>query len=322
MREIQKDVTTNPYDCWAISPLISKVLQSDSANYTKYRNDTFNNVSAVVTSVWGKKMEKPILFSPSTSSYCIRWNGFQILGKVPPAPTEEKASTVLMMGTGAHNSLSYKLKGFGQSEQILLDEEHSISGRFDFMFKNLTTQRWQIVDFKFVSPNTYKMINREGLPTYLRGSRFYNPTPEARLQVITYMAVARYQNRDVAMGNVVYFNRLDGDRKETIVPWDPIAKYDADEFFKKLDTAKKQIEKDVLPEPSVQSSHVCAYFCPYRAHCDYGEKFAAHQVKKENKRRPAFVYRQLKAHIKEEKQRMEKLGVIQPLLPGFAVDEK
>lgn len=67
----------------------------------------------------------------------------------------------------------------------------------------------------------------------------------------------------------------------------------------------------------MESSYTCAKLCPYRAYCDYGREFAANQIKKEQKRKPTWVYKKAKEQAAARREEMEKLGVVQGQLPGW-----
>lgn len=115
----------------------------------------------------------------------------------------------------------------------------------------------------------------------------------------------------------IYINRDTGEVKEAIVGWDAVAQYDAEQLVEKIRQAKLAIERGELPEPTVESSYICSKLCPYRLYCEPGRKFVASGIEKEQKRRPPWVYRKAKEEARQKREEMERLGIVQPQLPGW-----
>lgn len=306
------------YTSYLLTPLIQKAVIVDAQQFragSSRRDETRNNI---LQSVWGSANENTVKISPSTAANCLRWIGYKALGYTgSPQPFE--AELGLMIASAAHYSLLRKLKDFGLSEQSLIDEEHGISGRLDFLIKNPKTSEWQIADFKFVSDYGFRQVKREGIAKSLKNTKgIYNPSPEARLQIIMYMWMQRNEGFNVSMGNVVYINKNSGKIKEALVPWDALAEYDIKDFLEKIRVASDQIKKGELPVPTVASEHICASFCPYRIYCEYGQEFAAGRVRRESNRRPNWVYVKAREEATKAREKMEKLGLVQPQL--FTID--
>jgi hypothetical protein len=133
------------------------------------------------------------------------------------------------------------------------------------------------------------------------------------------MQAAQDMGYEVKIGNVLYFNRDNGRRKEGVIPWDAIAKYDAEQFFEAIRKAREDISKGKLPDPTVYSKNICASVCPYRTYCDYGQNYAAGKVRRESKRKPQWVYKKAREQHKEYTKQMIKEGLVQPML--FEIDE-
>jgi hypothetical protein len=300
------------YAPYKLVPFIQEAIMEDSKRYSENRDRELRLRDAVFRRIWGEGSEIPRNISPSTASNCLRWVGYEALG-FPRAPRTVKSEIELMIGTASHTAIERKLYPYGKSEQPIYNEDAGISGRLDFILRNpALAGEYQIVDFKFVSEYAYRQIKREGLPTALKSTRdVYSPSPEYRTQILLYMFSKRAEGMNVTCGNIIYINRDTGDMKEALVLWDPEAEYEIQEFITKLKEARKMIDKGQLPEPSVVSSYICGSYCPYRIHCEYGQKFAAEKMRKSRERLPNWLYKEIKDKAEEKRKKLEGLGVRQ-----------
>lgn len=313
MSKETKDPNQDVYKLHLLTQFMEDVVCADEENYRNQRKRWGDTQRKILKKNWGENENPLFTISPSTASNCLRWAGYE-LSNLKPRPPEFKDSLAKMIGSGAHRDIINKLRGYGIGELNLATSEDPISGRLDFIFKNPATQEWQIVDFKFTNDFGFKQITRDGVPDYLRNSKTYSPSKEARKQILLYMFLARKQGYKVEFGNVIYLNKNTGDVKECLIPWDSVAEHDTNLFLEEIRSAYKTMSEGNLPEPSVESPHICARFCPYTTHCDYGQRFAAGEIKKQKKRRPAWVMKQAKQKAAIKREKMEKAGIVQPEL--------
>lgn len=327
VRERRKSpIPQDIYEVYKALPSIDKIIQEDWVGWREARKERRERQLEILQSIWGTGVELPRYVPPSIASSCLRWVGYEqleeVLGIAPIPPTVE-GSLVMMMGSAGHWSLLRKIEQQlpGLEETSFIIDEADLSGRVDYLFKNPATQEYQLWEFKFVHDYVFRKVRRKNLENKLRRTPdVYAPTPEYRKQVLLYMWAKRQEGKNVVCGNIIYINRNDGKRKEALVLWDAIAEYDAEQLVEQIKKAKQNINEGKLPEPTVESTHVCAKFCPYRGHCDYGQKFAAGQVRKERKKRPTGVYKKIKKDIEAKRQRMIELGLVQGQLPGLEKD--
>jgi hypothetical protein len=310
--------STEDLRVYSLKPLLIEAVLDDTERWRESRGKYRGDSERVLQSVWGEDTEVVDKISPSLAASCLRWVGYEVLSeelKVKPAPRTFKSEMALKIGQGGHDTLLKVLSRYGTRELRVLHDDPEISGRLDFMIKNPVTKEYQILDLKFSSDYGFRQITREGLPDYLkRNSRIYNPSPEARLQILIYMWIKRQEGFNVAMGNIIYINKNSGALKECLIPWDEIAEYDVEQFLAQIKRAREKIANKELPEPTVQSKYICASFCPFRLHCEYGQRYAAGRIKKESKRRPNWVYKKARQQAEERQKKMELLGVVQPKL--------
>lgn len=324
VREREKSPTPQDiYDVYKTLPSIDKAIQDDWRRWRERRKEKQQEQLEALQAVWGEGVEVPRYVSPSIASSCLKWVGYEeleeVLGTAPTPPTVE-GSLVMMIGSAGHWSLLKKIEQQlpGLEETSFVIDEADLSGRIDYLFRNPATEEYQLLEFKFVHDYVFRQVKREELEDKLRRTQdIHAPIAEHRRQVLLYMWAKRQEGKNVACGNIIYINRNDGKRKEALVLWDAIAEYDAQQSVEQIKRAKRDIKEGKLPEPTVESTHVCAKFCPYRGHCDYGQKFVADQVRKERKRRPPGVYKKAAQQRAAKEQQMIKLGIVQGRLPNF-----
>lgn len=307
------------YGVYKFLPAIERILVEDDLHWKEEHKAKKKQQQEILEALWGPGVEVPSYMSPSTASYCVRWIGYEKLD-YKPAPTKLKSMLAMMMGSAAHYSMMKKIESAipGRQETVFTIDEADLSGRADFYFRNPKTDEFQILEFKFVSDFVFRKISRTDLPEYMRSTRdVYAPEPEHYRQVLLYLWAKRKQGDNAMCANVIYVNRNTGEMKEALVYWNPATEYDAEQLIDEIHGAKVCIDKGELPEPNVESPHVCSGFCPYRQYCEFGQKFAAGQVRRDKKRRPNTVYNRLRKDVEETKKYMIDEGIVQGELPGF-----
>jgi len=328
------------YKDFQVTPLIEAALRADWRHWQEQPKQKKIQTQEILEAIYGQGARVPEYIHPSIASFCLRWVAYQGLG-YPEAEPTAKSILSMKMGSAIHWSLSRTIKDFipGEAETNFVIDDPDVSGRIDFFFPHPRLEgQYQIWEFKSVSDYVFRQIKRKGLPEYLRGTKnIYQSLPEHRKQVLLYMWGKRHRGLEVICGNIIYINRNNGEMKEALVSWDALAEYDVvgDDSEKclvpqirdtqiQIEKLKEKMEKtgerpgeDELPKPTVESSHVCARFCPFRGFCHFGQRFAAGEVKRQEKRRPQYVYRKLGEEAQVMKEKMEKLGLVQAQLPGF-----
>jgi hypothetical protein len=324
-REQDNDIDQDPYAAYDISSFLKQAVLRDSVQRQEDRVQRKTKLDEVLKIAWGENAKASFFIAPSTAANCLRWIGYESLG-YKAAPKTFKLEMQSMMGSAAHWSLTKKLDSYGPQEYEFVIDKPGISGRIDSLLKNPLTEEWQVIDFKFVGSYVFKSIKREGLTPELKiNKKNYNPGVEARKQILLYMWAESKRGMDVACGNIVYINRDSGDMKSCIVPWGPKEQNETNLFIEKINSAKENILKKELPEPSVESPHVCKSFCPYIVYCDHGKEFAKGKARKESKKMPSWLKEQIKLDKEKKDREMENLGINQPkLIPDqmFEVNSK
>ena len=307
------------YAPYRLGPLIQKILEADWQYWQENSRQKKEVRREIFRAVWGEDAKIPEYFSPSVIAHCLRWVGYEAL-RYKPAPPTPEAHLVTMMGSAIHWSFLRAIEQQipSRQETSFTVDEVDLSGRIDCLFKNPQTEEYQILEIKTVGDYPFRQIKREGLPSELRNTKnIYQPSPEHRNQVLLYMWAKRKGGLNVACANIIYINRDSGEIKEALVVWDAKSEYDAKQLVAQVRQAKEAILRKELPQPTVESSYTCAKLCPYRGYCEYGQKFAARQIKKEQRRRPQWVYRRAREEAERKREEMEKLGVVQAQLPGW-----
>lgn len=322
------------YQAFRSLPLIEETLRADWRRWQEQAQQKDNQRQEVLEAIYGPGVKVPEQIHPSTASFCLRWVAYRALGYKEAEP-EVKSISTMKMGSSIHWSYGRTMKDFlpGEAEASVVVGDPDLSGRIDYFFAN---PRWpdqyQILEFKSVSVWGFRQIKREGLPDYLQGTKdIYQPSPEHRKQTLLYMWAKSRHHYNVICANIIYINRSSGEMKEALIPWDALAEYDVEEVLvpqirqtqaiiedlKKKKAAGQPIDEQELPEPTVESAHVCGRFCPFRGRCEFGQKFAGGEVRRKAKRRPQYVYRKLKEDRQQVRGLMEKAGLVQGGLPGF-----
>ena len=307
------------YGFYNLGPLIENTLLADSENYRQIRFDQADLRNRIVLETWGAEGDRQILLHPSTACYCLRWAGYEVLSdqkKFVPRPLEPEVEIILLMGSAAHSFLQRRLRLTGAVfEKSFKSEYAHLSGRLDMLLPHPISGELAVIDYKFVSNFAFsRQINREGLPDYMRSSKgIYVPKAEHRRQLHMYMWAMSEQGVEITYGQVIYFNRDNGKRKDTIIMWDPEARYDAGLLIEKVREAARRVEKGELPDPSVDEQYVCAKICPFLGYCEEGQRFAREGIKKARKSpRPAWIKAKAREHHAQIRQQMESRGQVQP----------
>lgn len=301
------------------SPFIDEALKREwedegKRNAQKRRQDE----EGIIEVVLGRKIELPQTIPAST--VCLRWLGYELLGYKPALPTPESI-TIMNIGSATHSRLLRITEQHLRGRQETGFDFEDLTGRSDFIYEHPLIKKPVIWEYKTVGDYPFRKITREGLPDYLRSTaKIYWPQPEHRNQALLYIWGHRQRQLDIFAAVIVYINRSTGEKKDALVIWDTLAEYDAEQLREKFKEAKARIDQGKLPEPSVESPHICAKQCPFSVHCDYGREFAAGRVKREQKRKPPWVYRRAREQAAETRRLMEELGLVQPELPGLEKD--
>ncbi|HJX46089.1 MAG TPA: hypothetical protein VJ399_02925 [Patescibacteria group bacterium] len=313
-KEIPSDINLDTYGVYDIEKFLKQVVLKDTQQFREDRLQRKNQINEVLTLVWGEETKKPFFISPSTAARCLKIVGFEALG-YKPAPAIFKRELQYIIGTGAHWMLLKKLSPYGLHEHTFQTDIPGVSGRMDFLFQNPITEKWQVIDLKFVGSFVFKTITREGLTPELKiNKKNCNPSPEAKKQILLYMWAQDQVGLDIACGNVIYINRDSGEMKQCIIPWGAREKFDINQFIEKIKIAKEAINKGELPQASVESPYICKSPCPHLVDCDDGKIIAGGKFRKESKRRPKWVYKKVKEEKKEYEIKMQNLGITQARL--------
>ena len=314
IKEREINLNQDPYAVYDINSFLKQAILRDSVQRQEERAQRKNQIGEVLKIGWGENAKTPFSIAPSTAANCLKWIGYESLG-YKGAPKNEKLEMQSMIGSAAHWSFTKKLALYGPQEYEFVIDKPSISGRIDFLLKNPLTEEWQVVDFKFVGNYVFNSIKREGLTPELKvNTNNYNPGVEARKQILLYMWSVTKRGMDVACGNIIYYNRDSGDMKSCLVPWGPKERNETDLFVEQIKIAQDNILKGELPDPSVESPHVCKSFCPYIAYCDFGKEFAEGKARRKSKKMPTWLKKQIKTYKEEKEEKMIKLGIDQPTL--------
>lgn len=328
------------YEYFQAVPLIEKVLKFDWRHWQEEEKQKRTQQQEILEAIYGQGVEvHQQRIHPSTASFCVRWAAYRAL-EFPETEPTVKSILAMKMGSAIHWSLSRIVKNYlpGEAEASFEVDDPDVAGRIDFLFPHPRLKgQYQVWEFKSVSDYVFRQIKRKGLPDYLRNTlQIYQPLPEHRQQTLLYMWGKRSQGFNVVCGNIIYINRNNGEMKEALIPWDELARYDVEgddperclvlqikeaqvkiEKLRKLKQSGVSINEEEIPQPTVESSHVCARFCPHRVHCSFGQKYAAGEVRRQIKRRPQYVYRKLKQEAQVTRELMEKAGLAQSQLPIF-----
>lgn len=333
----------SPNDYLKVLPVIEKAIIYSNKEDALFWAVNKKKKAAFAEAVWGTSEIKSYV-SPSVACNCLRWVGEEAVYDLTgwsKAESTVDGMLVLKMGSSIHWAIEKILKSYlpGSQEMTLTNEEANISGRMDILMKNPKTGNYQLIELKSIADFAFQQINREKLPDYLRSmDNIYSPKPEHRKQVLLYLWILDKQfagqGKEIESASIIYIDRDGGKRKEALIPWDSIAKYDAQQFVEQIIEAQKKIEatlvyirenpkpnkqiiEDMLPEPTVESEYICKTFCPFRQSCLPARGIVADGVKKEQKRRPKGVKRMAEQEMLERQEKMNKLGLSQQSLGIF-----
>ena len=331
------------YDNLRVLPVIKQAIVKAENEESKYWKELKKKKVDFSESVWGNAEIKNYV-SPSTVCNCIRWVGEEAVADLTNRPEAEKTVSnivILKQGSAFHWALEKILKNYlpASQEMTLVDEDVNISGRIDVFMKNPKTGKYQLIELKSMADFAFQKLGRTDLPDYLKTtSEIFAPNPEHRRQVLLYMWILDkqlgVQGKELDSASIIYINRDNGEMKESLIPWDSVAKYDAEDFVRQIIEAQKQIDaalnyirntpsfdwqrvEELLPAPTVESKYICEKICPYRLVCRPGRNLAAEGVKKEGKKRPRQVYHMLKQDRLKREQESRSSGVWQEKLGFF-----
>lgn len=257
----------------------------------------------------------PLKISPSLACHCLRWVGYELLG-YSPAPRTVDEETTMLLGTGFHRQVLTLLDRYcPEAEQ---ERGFSInlgtavlSGRADFIYRDLKTRERILIELKTISPFTWSKIRER------KDALSYVPMAEHRRQLLLYLwALNQVNKQKIDIGIIYYINRTSGERRSAPVFWDAVAEYDAEQLVINIQKAGETLKKGELPEPSVESSFICGKFCQYCHHCEPGQKFAQGEIKFARPSRPRQVYAVARKQAEARRQKLIELGLVQPTLIG------
>jgi hypothetical protein len=308
------------YDTLNPIGLIKTAIEADSKDYDESWNKRKATVRRNVISVYGVPPDEELNFSPSTSSNCVRWEGYQKLG-YEGTPMSFGAKMATMIGRASHDELAKILRRNAPGRHNVptnLDSE-GVYGVMDWVFNNPILHKEEVIDWKFVASFKFKQINRDGLHELLRNTKnIYNPEPEYRRQLLLYMYDREKRGKEVACGVVVYVNRDNPEQmKPALIIWDAVAKYDAEQFLKEIQEAKLAVKEGQIPKENVISPYICRSMCPHVQHCEPGQAFAQRNIRRKRKVMPEWVYKKQREEFAQRQERLQELGIIPLPLPGF-----
>lgn len=233
-----------------------------------------------------------------------------------PAPRTAQELTTMHLGTGYHRQALNLLDRYcPEAEQergfSVVVGSAILSGRADFLYRDLRTRERILVDLKTISPFVWSKLRA------LKDSPFYIPMPENRRQLLLYLwALEQVNNQKIDIGTIYYVNRADGQRRSAPVLWDAVARYDVEQLLDTIRKGSAALAQGQLPEPSVESPSVCGHYCTHCHQCDHGQRFARGEIKAIKPHRPRSVYMAAKRQAEARRQRLIELGVIQGTLIG------
>lgn len=311
-------VYQDPIEPLLLTELVEKAVQADAQKWQGERRRQSEGAKEILQRIYGSDVESPTYLSPAVASMCIRWAAYADSSNVEPLPATFKQNMDMIIGTSVHWTLLKKLSPFGMQELSLRKDEPFVSGRLDFLFRNPQTKKWQVLDFKVVGDYTFQAVKRDGLSDFLRANKkVYKAKPEAELQVLLYMWIAKEHGYDVDAGNVIYINKRDGDFKECVILWDAVAEEKTKGFLHLLQEAQQLVSRGKLPAPSVArgSEYLCKNICSFRHVCEPGRDIVGGKVdltKKKPVSRQARFF--AKKSAEDRKRKMEESGRMQPRL--------
>jgi len=199
---------------------------------------------AVAREAFGQE-SSPLKISPSLACHCLRWVGYELLGYAP-APRTLDEETTMLLGTGFHRQVLNLLDRYcpeaEQERGFSIDLGAAIlSGRADFIYRDLKTQERILVELKTISPFTWSKIKRQ------KDASAYAPMAEHRKQLLLYLwALNQINQQKIDVGIVYYINRTSGERRSAPVFWDAVAQYDAEQLVANIQKAG-EAASPVLP---------------------------------------------------------------------------
>lgn len=315
---IESKVYQDPIGPLLLTGLVEEAVQADAQKWRGECHKQSEAAKEILQRIYGSDIKPPSYLSPSIASMCIRWAAYESASEVEPLSNSFKQNMDMTIGTSVHWALLKKLSPFGMQELSLRKDDPFISGRLDFLFCNPQTRKWQVLDFKVVGDYTFQAVKREGLSDFLRANKkVYKAKPEAELQVLLYMWIAKEHGYDIDVGNVIYINKRNSDIKECVIPWDATSEEKTEDFLRLLQEAQHLADKGELPAPSVVrgSEYLCKNVCSFRHVCEPGRDIAGGKVELAKKKPVSRQARFLaKKSIENRKRKMEESGRLQPRL--------
>ncbi len=268
-----------------------------------------------------------IQMSPSIAAQCLRKVGYYYMGKVIPAPSTPESVLAKAIGTGLHYQLrviSYQLdKTIMLSEMSvppIPNENDEFRGKMDLLHRNPRTKITDVIDHKSVHPFVFSKLSKDGLPDYLKGTKFYAPSHENEIQILSYIydMDKNFPWLNIQSGRIVYIDVETKARKEGIVVWDALAKWKFEQFLETKRKAEQKILRGELPDEPDElpsESFECAR-CEFLTDCLPGQRIAAEKIKRRVQgRAPRSVYIMARQEREERSRIMADLNITQEGLP-------
>ncbi len=321
-------LVVEPYGLYKMLPRLDKVLlrysQDNNESYDEYKDIQ----DETTQDIFGVNEPKRFTFNPSTSSVCVRKEGYRAYG-YKPEPSSIEGIIITEIGKAAHRQLLNIFRRYiekSRAEVDVISESPPISGRLDLLVYNHLVKEYQVLDLKFIGIYPFKKLGRSELPQELLSTKdIYKPSPDYEDQILYYVWAQRQKGIDVTCANIIYFDRDSGKRKEALIPWDARAEARVANFIEnKIKPADILINEDLhrdipreekrLPEPSVELDYLCGY-CNYLKYCVPGQKIGREglgHLKKE--RAPRWVAKTAQERAEKMKEKAERLQISQPNL--------
>lgn len=311
----RKEIQPTEYDPLRVLPTIERLVVRERERWETLRREGLDR-GTLAREVLGLEGEKPI--RPSLVSKCLRWWGYSELG-YKPLSKDFNAILRLQAGSALHRAFEELLSVMGPTEYHIIrseEEDAEMTGTIDILFKNPRLDpaiaHFQVIELKSVSTEAFQyQLNRAKLRRDLIPVKdIVAPRESDKKQVGLYLKQLETEGMKVACANIIYIDRNNLNLKEALVPWDPITKYEVDQFIEEIKEANRLIKMEKLPQPTVDSEIPCKYYCDYRHVCD------VRAVTKRKERKPSWVYKKAREERVERRKLMEKLGSVQSTLGG------
>lgn len=310
----KKEVRPTEYDPLKILPTIERLVIKERERWETLRREKLDRGS-LAQEILGTEIKR---IHPSVIAKCLRWWGYSELG-YKPLTKDFNAILRLQAGSALHRAFEELLSVMGPTEYHIIrseEEDAEMTGTIDILFKNPRLDpaiaNFQVIELKSVSTEAFQyQLNRAKLRRDLIPVKdIVAPRESDKKQVGLYLKQLETEGMKVACANIIYIDRNNLNLKEALVPWDPITKYEVDQFIEEIKEANRLIKMEKLPQPTVDSEIPCKYYCDYRHICD------VRKVAVRKKPKPEWVRVKTREQREKRREAMEKRGLVQPTLGG------